>query len=178
MKRNSYIVCLVALFTLQSLAVNQPYVHTFSKTIFAENVGNFSIIGPKQYDDIGKDISVGYRTISMIELTQYIYPSNGQELNEHFDNYKKSLLSNKSKAKLLSTENVTTKNIPGKFSKFELNDDFHGMNQKVYSYLYMYKLKGWFIMLRVTCTTVNNSSIEKEINEYVANMPFPSLEYK
>lgn len=178
MKKRIYLFFIIIGIYSQSFTSIQQYVHSFSGTTFATKIGNFKIIGPRQYDDTGKDISVGYKSNSMIELTQYIYPSNGLDLYKHFESYKNSLLTNKIKAKLLITENIKTQGIPGKYSKFEFLENFHGLNQTVYSYLYIYKTKGWFIKLRITCKSDNYISMEKEITDYVARMPFPTIENK
>lgn len=39
--------------------------------------------------------------INIIELTHYIYPQSAANLRDHFNDYKKSLLSNKSWAKCI-----------------------------------------------------------------------------
>ena len=178
MKRFSYIICILGVFVFQSFKTERAYVHSFSETKFEANIANFYILGPKQYDDTGKDISVGYNSKSMIALTHYIYPSIGQNAFQHFQEYKNSLLTSKRSAKLIVSTKVTTRNIPGNMAKFEFFEDFFGMNQKVFSYLYIYESKGWFIMIRITSKAENAISVEKEISEYLATMPFPTINYK
>jgi hypothetical protein len=178
MNKYLFIIFFVFGIGIQSYSQNQTYIHPFSKTKFKGKVGNFISVGPRTYDASGKDISVGYNSFHNIALTQYIYPSNDEDLNQHFENYKTSLLSNKSNPKLLSEADVTTKKILGKFAKFEFYEDFFGVPQLVYSYLYIYKSKGWFIMLRITCKTNFNAVFEKEITDYVDKMPFPNTENK
>jgi hypothetical protein len=177
MKNSKIKFILIIASALLSHGSIAQYVHSFSGTKFAKEIGHFKFLSPRLYDDIGKDISVGYRSLSLIELTHYIYPSS-EELSPHFNNYKNSLLSRYKGAKVLSTEDIITSGIKGEFSKFEFFDNFHGKDQKIYSYLYMYKHKGWFIMLRITCDTDLNAMIEKEISEYIEIMPFPTIELK
>jgi hypothetical protein len=178
MKRFSYIICILGVFVFQSFKTERAYVHSFSETKFEANIANFYILGPKQYDDTGKDISVGYRSNSQIELTHYIYPSIGQNAFQHFQEYKNSLLTSKRSAKLIVSTKVTTRDIPGNMAKFEFIEDFHGLNQKVFSYLYIYESKGWFTMIRASCKATNAVSVEKEISEYLSSMPFPTSNYK
>jgi hypothetical protein len=178
MKRNIYIFCLLSGFVLLSFAPVKQYVHTYSGTNFPDKIANFSFKFTKEYDETGKDISVAYGLNKIIELTQYIYPANGQDLDEHFESYTKTIQSVKGNVKVISTKDIITNKISGKTSKFEYNEDFHSKNQKVYSYLYIYKSKGWFIKLRITCLIENDKSNEKEIEAYLEEMPFPTKESK
>ncbi len=178
MKKNIYLLCLFSILFFQSFKTINNYTHSFSGTIFPFKTGNFNIIGPKIYDNIGKDIGVGYNSTNKIELTHYIYPSGNEFLKNHFDGYKNSLLSEKSNIKCLTTKEITTSKIDGFFSKFSLTENFYGNDKKVNSYLYMYKYKGWFIMIRVTCDTSNVKLKEKEIEAYLSKMQFPKKEYR
>jgi hypothetical protein len=168
---------LLALFSL-SCSLSAQFVHSFSGTSFPKEIEHFTYTGTRQYDDIGKDISAGYRTLSSIELTQYIYPPTGEDLQTHFLNYKKMLLDQKKRSKVISSEDIKTRGIDGKFLKLELYDNFNGTDRKLYSYLFIYQYKGWFIMLRITCITDYNEMIEKEIYAYIPEMPFPTIDYK
>jgi hypothetical protein len=178
MKNNIFRLLLFPGFILLSFASHAQFNHTFSGTAFPSQSGNFKYVGQRQYDADGKDISVSYEALGIIELTHYIYPSKGIDLLDHFNDYKKMLLAQKRKAKILSAEDVTTGGISGKFSKMNFYDNFHGTNQTLTSYLYMYESKGWFIMLRITCISGEDVKVEKEISEYISDMHFPGIEAK
>jgi hypothetical protein len=178
MKNFIFLFSLCWLVITTSFVSANEYIHSFSGTVFPDKIANFSFKFTKEYDETGKDISVAYGLNKIIELTQYIYPANGQDLNKHFESYKKTIFSVKNNAKLILSEDIKTNNLTGKKAKFEYFEDFHSKNQKVYSYLYIYKSKGWFIKLRITATTDDNTSNEKEIDAYLLEMPFPIKESK
>jgi len=178
MKKGIYFLVLWALLCSQTIISTDEYFHSFSGTKFKKQIGNFLNVGTRKYDDLGKDISVGYNLNQDITITHYVYPSNGENLNAHFENYKNSILSNKAKAKLLSASNITTNNISGKYAKFEYFEDYFGKHQLVFSYLYIYELKGWFIMLRITTIIENSSKTVDEINNYLKLMPWPTIQCK
>ena len=161
----------------QTLLGNSQFYHSFSGTNFPHKIGNFEYTWPQQYDDLGKDISVSFIFDNKGTVSQYIYPSKGQNLAKHFDDYKNSLLSHKSKSKLLSTDKIVTKGISGYVSKLEFIEDLFGKEQMVLSYLYIYESLGWFVMIRCTSQIEDRALIEKEIKEYVSKMPFPTIKY-
>jgi hypothetical protein len=178
MKRNIYILIIIISIGFQSFIKEKEFFHSFSGTTFPEKIGKFTFVSHKIYDEVGKDISVGYNTESRVILTHYVYPSNEQSLIEHFENYKNSLISNKNWTRVITVEDLTTKNISGKYSKFSYNENMEGTLRPVYSYLYIYETKGWFVMLRITCNKENNDLAEKDINEYIQSMPFPTKQCK
>lgn len=162
----------------QTLLGNSQFYHTFSGTNFPYRIGNFLYTWPQQYDDLGKDISVSYKIDNKVVMTQYVYPTKGRNLNTHFNDYNNSLLTQKPKSKLISSDKINTKGIFGKVSKLEYIEKFYGKDQMVYSYVYIYESLGWFIIIRCTSQIVDNAAIEKDINEYVSKMPFPTIEFK
>ena len=176
MKKISYFLFIFSILFFSSFEENNDYTHSFSGTTFTNKTGQFNIIGPKIYDNLGKDIGVGYKSASKVELTHYIYPSGNEALKSHFNYYRNSLLSEKSNIKCLETKEITTSKMNGLFSKFSLIENFHGSDKKVNSYLYMYKCKGWFIMIRVTCDTSKIQLKEKDIEGYLNKMQFPKKE--
>lgn len=178
MKKISYFLFILSILFFSSFEENKDYTHSFSGTIFTNKTGQFNIIGPRIYDNLGKDIGVGYKSTSKVELTHYIYPSGNESLKSHFNDYRNSLLSEKSNIKCLETKEITTSKMNGLFSKFSLIENFHGSDKKVNSYLYMYKCKGWFIMIRITCDTSNIQLKEKDIGGYLIKMQFPKKEYR
>jgi hypothetical protein len=178
MKKGITIICIFSILSFLAFKENKGYNHLFSDTFFAYKTGNFNFIGQKNYDDVGKDISVGYKSASKVELTHYVYPSENVSLKSHFDGYKNSLLSEKSNIKCLETKEIITSKMTGMFSKFSLTENFYGSDKKVNSYLYMYKCKGWFIMIRITCEPQNNQVKEKDIEGYLTKMQFPKKECK
>ena len=178
MKKGFYFLILWVIFCSQTIISTEEYFHSYSGMKFKKQIGNFQYVGTRKYDDLGKDISVGYNLNQDIAITHYIYPSNGENLNAHFENYKNSLLTNKTNAKLLTASNITTNDILGKFAKFEYYEDYFGKNQLVFSYLYIYELKGWFMMLRITSIIENNSKTVVEINNYLKIMPWPTIQCK
>lgn len=176
MKKGFYLLILWGLLCSQTIISTEEYSHPYSGTKFKNQIGNFKNVGTRKYDELGKDISVGYTLNQDIGITHYIYPSNGKNLNKHFKNYKNFLLSNKRNARLYSASDTTTKNISGKYAKLEFYEDFFGENKLVYSYLYIYELKGWFVMLRITTNIESNTQTTNEINNYLMNMPWPTIQ--
>lgn len=173
------IICLLCIFSILSFSAFKglnDYTHSFSGTFFAYKSGNFNFIGQKNYDDLGKDISVGYKSTSKVELTHFIYPSKNESLKSHFNGYKNSLLSEKLNIKCLETKEIITSKMNGMFSKFSLIENFYGSDKKVNSYLYVYKCKGWFVMIRITCEPQNIQLKEKDIQDYLNKMQFPKKE--
>ncbi|MCX6271831.1 MAG: hypothetical protein NTU44_11535, partial [Bacteroidetes bacterium] len=160
----------------------QGYRHEPSGTFFPERTGNFSMIGPKQYDAEGKDVGVGYRTLSEIELTQYIYPAseNGKvlSLEDHFNDYIQVILSQYKGAGLKTKKQVRAQGIKGKYAEFRYSEVFHGQVEPLASLFYLFQDKGWFIKLRITYKSGYFIVHEKEIREYLDNIPWPSQDLK
>jgi len=93
-------VFLGAIFLL-SLSGAAQYDHSYSGTKFPARIAEFYYTGQRNYDESGKDISVSYSAQGKIELTSYVYPSKGVELDYHFNEYKLMLLQQKARAKVI-----------------------------------------------------------------------------
>jgi hypothetical protein len=93
MKKIIYSLAIFSILFCPAFSSYNDYTHSFSGTLFPYKTGSFNFTGQKTYDDSGKDISVGYKSASKIELTHFVYPSDDESLKSHFNGYKNSLLS-------------------------------------------------------------------------------------
>ncbi|OFY27730.1 MAG: hypothetical protein A2X01_14940 [Bacteroidetes bacterium GWF2_35_48] len=182
MNRISLLIIILSVVNISLISttnIDKSYKHSFSGTYFPEKIDAFSIIEPKQYDNTGKDIGVGYRTSDEAELTQYIYPAleNGQKttLDAHFNNYKMALMTNYAEIKLIKEDKYVLNSKTGKYAQFTYIEEFHNKRQKLNSYLYIFEDKGWFIKIRVTCPINNKKSCDSAINEYLKKIPWPTM---
>jgi hypothetical protein len=182
--KNLKVLAVLLAVTCLSFAQNsnydKNYKHEFSGTTFPKKIGAFLIIGPKLYDEKGMDVGVGYGTMNELELTQYIYPAAGSNKNslvdEHYKEYKNgSLLKYHPELKIIEETNYTFNGKKGKYGKFKYNGQFHGSERSLISYLYIFEDKGWFIKIRISYPVNKEESSINEIDEYLKNIPWPTL---
>jgi len=161
---------------------DNSYTHTFSGTFFPGEIGNLKIGNFREYDDIGKNISMGYGS-KYTELTHYVYPAytargNKMSFETSYNSYMDAIYTTYKGAELLEDSVFITKDLNGRHSKFSFTTNFHSEQQEVFSYLFLFEDKGWFIKLRVTFPKINAEASELEIQEYIEHLPLPVKEYE
>lgn len=163
---------------LLSLSGAAQYDHSYSGTKFPARIAEFYYTGQRNYDESGKDISVSYSAQGKIELTSYVYPSKGVELDYHFNEYKLMLLQQKARAKVITSDTLYVQEKDGLASELTFKDYYHNEKQTLSSFLFMFKYKGWFVMVRATCPAGYGIQARSELKAYLENMPFPEIECK
>lgn len=163
---------------LLSLSGTAQYDHSFSGTNFPARIAEFYYTGQRNYDETGKDISVSYSAQGKIELTSYVYPSRDVELSYHFNEYKLMLLQQKARAKVITSDTLHIQEHHGLASELTFRDYYHDEKQILSSFLFMFKYKGWFIMVRATCPAGYSIQARTGLKAYLENMPFPEIECK
>src|SRR5687767_2756821 len=81
----------------------EPWVHEPSGFRFPPDVGTFTRVTAFQYDDDGRNISVGYNDFALkVILTAYVYPARREVLERHFERVKRDVREAHPEAKLLA----------------------------------------------------------------------------
>ncbi|MBI5208403.1 MAG: hypothetical protein HY927_00355 [Elusimicrobia bacterium] len=134
-------------------------VHRHSGFRFPESVADFKGVGANQYDEGGRDVSVGYNctTVPTVAVTVYVYPhagAPGQALAEHFEQCKADVVSGHKNVRLLSEQalRIAPAGVQrdGKKAVFSFEDELAGIKLSSHSELYLFVHQGFFIKYRIS----------------------------
>jgi hypothetical protein len=184
--------CILLLAGCQPIAaprgdqVSQPnatetYTHPPSRFNFPPMVAGFARETVKQYDREGRDVSVGYNQGQAVAMTVYIYPvpqgGSDANLEGHFQNCKREVLSHHQAAGLLSENQVTVppggQKHSGWRAAFSYTERFAQQQQTVRSDLYLFFVGPWFIKYRVTYPEGQEATAEPVINAFIDELAWP-----
>jgi hypothetical protein len=157
------------------------YIHAPSRFSFPPRVGIFAREVVKQYDREGMDVSVSYNMDPTVAMTVYVYPipQGGPDgnLDGHFENCKREVLSRHQRAELVSEAALTVapggQRRPGKHATFTFTERFARREQAVRSELYLFAFGTWFIKYRVTYPVGQQAKAEPIIKTFIEELSWP-----
>jgi len=137
---------------------DQTIVHRHSGAVFEETYDIFVRSGVTKYDELGKDVSVGYDfrgESGSISATIYVYPTNAGEVNDdllrsHFQELKKTVLNYYSNVQLTAEQENIYEFPSG--DRFGIWAGFNLVMNNEYkmSFLFLFGENEWFISYRIS----------------------------
>lgn len=127
-------------------------IHKDSGIAFPARIGSFARFQGHQYDDGGRDISVGYNGDIPSVVTVYVYPSDGSDLESALTTQSASVLAAYPGAKVVGrrTVQVTPADISAESVSFAFSAPFLGKEQPLHSELVLARHGERFIKYRIT----------------------------
>jgi hypothetical protein len=159
---------------------DKTWVHAPSKWEFPVKVGEFQRISVYQYDENGRDVSVGYNQKALhITATAYVYPNGGTELAKHLEQVQAELMQVHPDAKLQSQGDWTLKQGERQFTGLKATYTWSEPARPtdrpidVTSEVYVLKLGDWFIKYRITYPTAGGDGAAKQVAALQAALTLP-----
>jgi hypothetical protein len=127
-------------------------IHKDSGFSFPARVGTFARFQGHQYDSQGRDISVGYNGDIPSVVTIYVYPSEGNDLEDALTSQSADVLAAYPGAKVVGrrTVGVTPADISAESVTFAFSAMFFGKQQPLHSELVLARHGDRFIKYRIT----------------------------
>ncbi|MDQ2639318.1 MAG: hypothetical protein M3Y79_01870 [Pseudomonadota bacterium] len=127
-------------------------VHNDSGFTFPARLGSFARFQGHQYDERGRDISVGYNGDIPSMVTVYVYPAGGIDLDAALTTQSASVLAAYPGARVTGrrTVQVTPDEIPAVAVSFEFSAAFNGREQPLHSELVLARCGDHFVKYRIT----------------------------
>lgn len=127
-------------------------IHEDSGIHFPARIGSFARFTGHQYDAHGRDISVGYNGDIPSVVTVYVFPAEGQDLEDALVAQSADVLTAYPDARVTDrrTIEVTPGEIPAEAVSFAFSAMFHGRQQPVHSELVLARHGDRFIKYRIT----------------------------
>jgi hypothetical protein len=163
--------------------------HGSSGVVFPDNIAGFQRGTVKNYDGMGRDVSVGYNLLTPsnpIAITVYIYP--GPRLTSigssaavietarksltdgQFNIVKGQVMRSNPQATLvnekISSLQFKSKSLYGRSAAFQANQQFAHRMQAVYTYAEVYSFGEWLIKFRTTHPIGSQASAQQAIEEF------------
>ena len=152
-------------------------VHVHSGGKFPNYISSFIRLKPRNYDQYGYDVSVGYSLYESGSAIAdiYIYPSHGIDLKEHFGSIKNSIVYYHPDAHHVEEYDTVVdvddgSELLGYCAVYTYAQSFQGRKQKVESQALIFKRGDWFILFRITYPLIENIVlIQEEVNDLIRN---------
>lgn len=127
-------------------------IHADSGIHFPARVGSFARFTGHQYDEQGRDISVGYNGDIPAVVTVYVYPAEGEPLEQALVSQSADVLSAYPDAKVVDrrTVQVTPAEIDAEAVSFSFSAMFYGKQQPLHSELVLARHGERFVKYRIT----------------------------
>lgn len=127
-------------------------IHADSGFAFPARLGSFARFQGHQYDDSGRDISVGYNGDIPSTVTVYVYPADGIDLDAALTTQSASVLAAYPGARVTGrrTVQVTPEEIPAVSVSFAFSAAFLGKEQPLHSELVLARFGDRFVKYRIT----------------------------
>jgi hypothetical protein len=156
----------------------KTWTHRASGFEFPIQVETFDRVNVFRYDDVGEDISVGYRdTIVGIINTVYVYPDPDIGLEAHFQQIKDQIETVHPAAKLLEQETWTfrqnNREFAGRKAVYSYTDALLGKKQPIISQAYLIKVKGNFIAYRVSFPEAQKKGVDELVQKFIEKLKIP-----
>jgi hypothetical protein len=151
-------------------------LHVASGFLFPAQIGEFRRIATKQYDEAGRDISVGYNHDQPeIAATIFIYPVRGKKLEEEFQFRQKEVVSQHAGAKVTAhgPASVSPARISALMAEFLYADIFRGRPQKLRSRLIVAQRGDWSAEYRITYPASGGKKATAQADYFVASFGWP-----
>ncbi|MBV9272749.1 MAG: hypothetical protein JO333_02555 [Verrucomicrobia bacterium] len=152
-------------------------LHVASGFLFPAQIGEFRRIVTKQYDQAGRDISVGYNADGPeIAATIFVYPVHGKKLEEEFQFRKNEVVSQHPAAKVTAhgPASVSPARISALMAEFLYTDIFRGRPQKLRSRLIVAQRGEWSAEYRITYPASGAKKAAAQADYLVATFAWPS----
>jgi hypothetical protein len=198
MKKSIFRVCvltgIVALFLLSCATLPVGFEsaeesvvrHTLSGMVFPLRVSGFDRTSFTTYDDIGRDVSVGYRLLqpAHCNFTFYIYPASA-ELEEHLVELKAMIESHHPGAILVSEAETAHEHSGASYPGMVLAYTYEVMtrvnmgtaifesSEEVESRAYLFVYEDWFMMYRVTYPLEFRDEIDIYLSSFMERLVWP-----
>jgi len=131
---------------------------------------------PNQYDNAGRDVSVGYDFFDpRVVATFYVYPLEGLTQDQEFLRRQKEVMTMYPEAKLVSTgtANVTPKDIPVMIATYAIPRMFEKDNQPMRSLLLVGQRGDRFIEYRISFPVAGGDAATKAAQKFLAGFAWP-----
>jgi hypothetical protein len=127
-------------------------VHRDSGFAFPARIGSFARYQGYQYDELGRDISVGYNGDIPSVVTVYVFPSGDADLESALVEQSADVLAAYPDARVTDrrTIQVTPEGVPAECVSFAFSAIFHGKEQVLHSDLVLARHGERFIKYRIT----------------------------
>jgi hypothetical protein len=151
-------------------------LHAASGFLFPAQIGEFRRIITKQYDQVGRDISVSYNhDRTEIAATIYVYPVHGKRLEEEFQFRQNEVVSQHPGAKVTAhgPASVSPARIPALMAELVYTDIFRGRPQKLRSRLIVAQQGDWSAEYRITYPASGGKRAAAQADYLVASFGWP-----
>lgn len=178
------------------------FVHPYSKFSFPTSLGNFRRVDIHNYDQQGKDVSVGYNSPSPVAATVYVYPgpsdfaimpapksmsASEAVLDQHFQMCEQDVLNNHRDAKLLTQVKCKLiqgeNQFEGRKAVFSMSYQFGFTSQESVSELYVFVIEPGvkfllterqFVKYRFTYLAAEKPKAEAEVAAFMGDLIWPT----
>jgi hypothetical protein len=168
-------------------AQEQLLLHRPSGTGFPDRIGAFERNAPVSYNSAGTDVSVNYRLVTPFHanLDMYVYPPSGS-LETHHGEYVRTIVASHPGATVESDGPTQIsrngESIDALQATFRHAGVFEGVRRSLYSVLFEFKYKGWFVSYRMDAPAdaigaQGTSDALKLLEEFVKEGPLPAKAY-
>jgi hypothetical protein len=146
---------------------------------FPPKVGDFTRIGPIQYDSAGQDVSVKYEAGKLVILDVYDYPARDLTLAGETRTRENEIKASHPDARLISEQPITIRprgeSQRGVKAVFTFAQNFRSDISGPYkSQFLLFKLKNRFIAYRATYPSGHAVRAEAIINDFVNRLAWPA----
>jgi hypothetical protein len=160
-------------------------VHIHSGAVFEDTYDIFRRSDVTTYDELGKDVSVGYifrEESDQITVTIYVYPTSAGEadadlLRSHFQELKKNVFDHYSNVQL-AVEREDTFAFPsgdlfGIWARLRLDMN----NKRQTSFIYLFGIDGWFIAYRISYpeTIGGKEGVSEAIDSIISSFDYSAI---
>lgn len=147
--------CVTAAPPMQPFRIGEApgeLIHTDSGFAFPARLGSFARFQGHQYDDSGRDISVGYNGDIPSTVTVYVYPADDIDLDAALTTQSASVLAAYPGARVTGRRNVqvTPAEVPAVAVSFAFSAAFHGKEQPLHFELVLARCGDHFVKYRIT----------------------------
>lgn len=150
-------------------------VHKDSGIAFPSRIGSFLRVTGNQYDEQGRDISVGYNGDIPVVVTVYVYPAEGRTLEADLVEQSAVVLDAHPGATVLDhgKVQVTPEDVDAALVSFQFSADFYGKQQPLHSQLVLARLGERFVKYRITYPVAIADIATEDSTRFLHNFAWP-----
>lgn len=154
-------VCAALLLVACATPAPQPFragakpgelVHKDSGFVFPSRIGPYLRSQAYQYDEQGRDISVGYNAEIPSAVTVYVYPAEGRTLESDLVTHSADIVAAYPGATIVDRRHVevTPEGVAAEAVTFEFTSSFYGKQQPLHAELVLAQYGSRFVKYRIT----------------------------
>lgn len=150
-------------------------IHQDSGFHFPARIGSFARFTGHQYDERGRDISVGYNGDIPSVVTVYVFPAAGQDVQSALVDQSADVLTAYPGARVVDrrTVQVTPGDISAESVSFSFSAMFYGKEQPVHSELVLARHGERFIKYRITYPAALADLASEDSSKFLQRFAWP-----